>query len=300
MSMRIPVRTLSSCVANLARAKKLSFGDLSKVQLREPIVPTHKNFDVSPDHPLWAFFPEGNKSESALRGSDEVELNSREWTFPELRRKSFEDLHRLWYLTLKERNILAREVRLAEALRYSRTQQHEALDEKLVTVQKRIKQVLLERQVAYERVQTFTEQQQAYLAEFEERYLNAGADEIVSYNEKLVRLQYALFGIQPQLQDYNLEEDINIKFVNGLSYVSNLKLKRYLDRNPNVAKTFELPLNGVVEELPFLLRGVDEAVEEVQALRESGENVKLDKIQVFPFLRSALANAIEQEQQEFQ
>ncbi|ABN68248.2 predicted protein [Scheffersomyces stipitis CBS 6054] len=296
MSLRVSMRAFSLSSRVCARSgSKFSFGDLSKVKLRAPIIPTHKNFDVSPDHPLWAFFPEGNNTETALRSGDELDMNSREWTFAELRRKSFEDLHKLWYLTLKERNILAREVRLAESLRYSRTQQHDALDEKLVTVQKRIKQVLLERQVAHERVQTFTQQQQQYLTEFEERYLNASEHEIVSFNEKLVRLQYAFFGIEPQLQDYDLE-DINIKFVEGLSFVANLKVKRYLKQNPAQEQEFELPLNGVVEELPFLLRNVTEAIEEVKALRQSGESVKLDKIDVFPFLRSALSNAIEQEE----
>lgn len=293
MTSRLSIRSLLGSSRYLARNKPLKFTDLKSIKLREPIVPTHKNFDVSPDHPLWGFFPEGNKSETCFRETVDLEIQSRPWGLPELRRKSFEDLHKLWYLILKERNILAREVRLADSFNERSTHAHNDLDDKLTLTQKRIKQALIERQVAYERVQTFTDNQKEYLSNFEESYINADSSEIVSFNEKLVRLQYAFFGIQPQLEDYNLEEDINVKFVEGLSYVANLKLKRYLSQNPQMAEEIQTPLNGVVEELPFLLRDTAEAIEELQELRSSGANVVLHKIEVFPFLRNALGKTIE-------
>jgi len=292
--MKTVARALSGSARAMAR-KPMRFTDLRTVQLRPPIVPTHRNFEVSPDHPLWAFFPDGNNSQTCYREASDLDIQSRAWTTAELRRKLFEDLHQLWYLVLKERNVLAREVRLADAINERNTHVHDQVDEKLLLTQKRIKQVLLERQTAFERVQTFTQQQQEYLEEFRQRYLDADASQIASYNEKLIRLQYAFFGIQPQLEDYNWETDINERFVDGLNYVSHIKLARYFAQNPEVEEEIGYPLKGVVEELPFLLRDPLEAVEEVRALRQSGAQVKLDKIDVLPFLRLALQAALEQE-----
>lgn len=288
-------RGFQQAARNLERSKPLKFGDFKSIKLREPIVPTHKNFDVSPDHPLWAFFPDGSQSDTCFRTPEELPSDSRSWTMPELRRKSFDDLHKIWYLTLKERNILAREVRLALAIDYMNTSRYDEIDNKLKLTQKRIKQTLLERQVAYERVQLETAEQEQYLQEFHERYVSAEEHEIGDMNEKLVRLQYALFGIEPNLSECNLEEDINVKFVEGLSYVADLKAKRYVRLNDSL---LELPLNGPMEQLPFLLRDVEDAVAEVNALRESGQSVVLDKIDVFPFLRNALQAAKDAESSE--
>lgn len=284
---------LRACVS-LNRAKPLRYTDLKSIKLREPIVPTHKNLEVSPDHPLWAFFPEGNNSQSCFRETSDLNIESRAWLLPELRRKSFEDLHRLWYLILKERNILAREVKLVESFNERGTHVHDEIDERLVLTQKRIKQVLLERQVAFERAQALTGEQQEYLDNFEEQYINSDEHVVIGMNEKLVRLQYALFGIQPHLEEIILDEDINEKLVEGIAYVARLKHRRYLKHRGDIEDIVSTPLNGVVEEVSFLLKNTDEAIEELKELRESGANVILDKIDVFPFLRNVLNEAIKE------
>lgn len=276
-------RALMATARTSQRARRLQFDSESKIALREPIVPTHKNFDVSPDHPLWAFFYNGNKTTELPRNPSKLLSDSRPWTMAELRLKSFDDLHTLWYLNLRERNVLATERIVANEIYNDNTSGYVDFDDKHALVQKRIKQVLLERQVAYERAQLYPKDD--YLKEFEEKYVNADESEFTDFNEKLVRLQYAIFGIEPQLRDYDLAEDINIKFVEGLKFVANLKLGRYLKSHPDV---LDLPLNGPMEELPFLVRDPEVAVDEVQQLRASGQSRTLDKIEVFAFLRNAI------------
>lgn len=285
------LRTFLKSSNCMARNKPLIFKDLSQIKLREPIVPSHKNFDVSPDHPLWGFFPEGNRTETSFRNNLEIDSDSRAWEMSELRLKSFDDLHKLWYTILKERNILAREVKLADSIYENNVGAHNEVDEKLALSQKRIKQVLLERQTAYERCQTLTDDIHQYLQDFEQQYVN-GEEDSPQLEDKLVRLQYAIFGIQPRWEDYyDLHNQITIPYVQGVSYVAKLKVDKYLKNHPETG--LQTPLNGIMEELPFLIKEVDEAVEEVISLRENGQSVVLDKIDVIPFVQNVMGELME-------
>ena len=71
----------------------------------------------------------------------------RAWEAAELRRKSFDDLHKLWYVLYKERNVL-----LTESARARRNTMRLKNPQRKTAVQKsmaRIKQVLAERRAAY-------------------------------------------------------------------------------------------------------------------------------------------------------
>lgn len=64
--------------------------------------------EVDEDHGLWGFF---NKERRLLATPEEDLAHGRAWTVQELRQKSWDDLHSLWWICVKERNRIATEKR---------------------------------------------------------------------------------------------------------------------------------------------------------------------------------------------
>ncbi|KAK5119660.1 hypothetical protein LTR85_007489 [Meristemomyces frigidus] len=87
----------------IGKKQKLS---VSVKDLPQPVRDPQRRskIDVDPDHGLWDFLP---TARTAIRTPDELHAHGRGWTVPELRHKDWDDLHRLWWVCIKERNRLA-------------------------------------------------------------------------------------------------------------------------------------------------------------------------------------------------
>lgn len=75
----------------------------------------------------------------------------RAWKCSELRLKSFEDLHKLWYVLLKERNVLLTEFYDCESRNVQMP--HPERLHKVKLSMKHIKQVLNERKIEFDKLQ---------------------------------------------------------------------------------------------------------------------------------------------------
>lgn len=81
---------------------------VSRTDLPKPILDASKRAKtvVDEDHGLWEFFHSKDKPMNTPEEDDE---HGRPWAVEELRRKSWEDLHSLWWICCKERNRIATE-----------------------------------------------------------------------------------------------------------------------------------------------------------------------------------------------
>jgi large subunit ribosomal protein L47 len=111
-----------------------------------PAKPTTK-LQGDPDHGLWGFF----RDKKLLREPEELYRHGRPWAVPELRKRTWQDLHNLWWVCVKERNRLATEkiVRDRKKTDYGHAEARER-DETIQETMTAILDTLLERQKAYD------------------------------------------------------------------------------------------------------------------------------------------------------
>jgi len=113
--------------------------------------------DVDLNHGLWHFFRrrevDGVIKHDTVEGPETSRrVTGRPWTAAELRRKSFPDLHKLWYVVLRERNLLATQKEEARRIGVRNPLAYTSYS-KVFQCRKtmaRIKFVLNERRLAYE------------------------------------------------------------------------------------------------------------------------------------------------------
>ncbi|KAF8895515.1 mitochondrial 39-S ribosomal protein L47 (MRP-L47)-domain-containing protein [Infundibulicybe gibba] len=126
---------------------------------------------VREDHGLYAFFR--RKDGEDLAGDAKYEVvespetmqkmpTGRAWKASELRLKSFQDLHTLWYLVLRERNLLATQKEETRRMGVTNTDLQVPADKvhQCRKTMARIKAVINERRLAYEGAVKLAEQQQ--------------------------------------------------------------------------------------------------------------------------------------------
>ncbi|RFU76628.1 50s ribosomal l4 [Trichoderma arundinaceum] len=129
-------------VSSLYRSGPREPLSMSNVPLPKP-VDFKPKIEVDEGHGLWGFFPAPGK---LLLTPKETEEHGRAWTVEELRRKSWEDLHTLWWACCKERNMLA--TSRAELLRGKLgfgEREIDTRDEEVTRTMRAIKHALTER-----------------------------------------------------------------------------------------------------------------------------------------------------------
>lgn len=283
MLPRIQQRALHSSARCLVRAKP------PPLTIRAPIAPTAKNFAVNEDHPLWQFFHD----KKYLRSYEDLDNAGRPWTVPELRRKCFDDLHSLWYTCLKERNVLAREIQVLQAEIDQPDQQFMAASDRVRDTMWRIRHVLSERAHAQENARGAfdQEQQQTLLEDFKQYYLDASKEENADVQEALKRLQYAVFGISEVID----ENKVDKHFIQGIKFISNLKLERFGSGHAQYAEL--MPITDAGEALVVFhaepsAESINESIEAVLEMRKNG--VEVDRYDEIETIQAYLNKLLEE------
>lgn len=255
------------------------------LRIRPPIPPTVNNIEVSRDHPLWQFFHDGKY----LRSYEDLDKAGRPWSIPELRKKSFDDLHSLWYTCLKERNILAREIQVLNAETDQIDSEFLNHSDQVRETMWRIRHVLSERYHAQSNArERLFENEEKLLDEFTEFYLKGTKDEESEIQEALTRLQYALFGISEVIE----ENKVDKHFIKGLKYIANLKINRYAT-NKSILPIQDAGEAFIIFHAEPNTESIKESIEAVLKLRADG--ISIDKYSEIDTIKEYLRRVLESE-----
>ncbi|KAL1757895.1 organic solute transporter Ostalpha-domain-containing protein [Schizophyllum commune] len=156
------------------------------------------------DHGLYGFFrrsvEEDAQGDDRFLMFDPVDnppqlakyIGGRSWSAAELRLKSFSDLHTLWYVCLRERNILETQRNLARRMEIPGANAlTEKQAQKTVQTMARIKAVMNERRLAYEGALEMVEKARAKVAEAQEKQQDEEllAHRLAEYEAERARVQ---------------------------------------------------------------------------------------------------------------
>ncbi|TLS28770.1 hypothetical protein PpBr36_01770 [Pyricularia pennisetigena] len=126
---------------------------VSDEELPQPVqdegVGKMRDEDTDPDHGLWGFFYD----KQLLPTPKQLSAHGRSWTVQELRGKSWEDLHALWWTCCRERNRIATAMKARQLIGIKKDNPNDEAEARGKTVNKTmqaIKHVLTERFYAWE------------------------------------------------------------------------------------------------------------------------------------------------------
>ncbi|KAI1265545.1 mitochondrial 39-S ribosomal protein L47 (MRP-L47)-domain-containing protein [Xylariaceae sp. FL1019] len=129
--------------------------NIDKSQIPKPVADYKPEVKVDPNHGLWDFFYA--KDKTMLTPTEEMQYG-RAWTVEELRHKSWEDLHKLWWVCVKEQNRIATARKEKTRLKaIEGIQEGEARLREVRKTMKAIKHALTERWYVWEDARTLAE-----------------------------------------------------------------------------------------------------------------------------------------------
>ncbi|KIW19746.1 hypothetical protein PV08_00320 [Exophiala spinifera] len=117
-----------------------------------PVARDHRGTDAqyagSDDHGLWGFF---NSDKKPMLAPDVESSHGRSWAYSELAQKSYEDLHKLYWVCVKEQNIVMTREKERKRLRAGYgVAEHEERVKTIRNTMYRIRDVLADRQLSWE------------------------------------------------------------------------------------------------------------------------------------------------------